>query len=846
MKPSRDPLLWLVASVFGAMTVLIVARAPDALLWGRYVGWYGSLAWGVLGVVGPWIALPALGPGRERTFWRLWSLVFALSLSIDVLNVLPDQDTFGPLMEDALYGLMYLSALGAFWLSPHRMAPPAPAASLRWVELMGGAVFVVVLAIYFVLIPDLVAPTAYVRWVPSLLLFISLDLVLLGMAVHAFVGATPGRWRVVHGWLAASMAVWLSADSLEALHIGGLAPWLDAGSTWDVVWQAAWALPVIAMRMRGVPAVGEPEEPANLVEGALTRPSMVLVLALCLPFIHFASDFPGLLPPETHLFREATVLVGMTLLVALALVHQGMIRAVMASMDRSRRATEGQRALLAAAIEHSPDGVVIAGADRKVVYANRAFRSLQPSSQVGLDLVQALIPPGSNPGEWDARVHLVDEGIWKGRLSHHDDDGTPVESVVTISPVPDGTGTIQHYVGVRRDVSREAMLEAQLRHSQTMEALGTLAGGIAHDFNNILAAIGGYAEFLDMDLPEDSPWKDDVHGILTGTERAAQLVRKILMFSRKGWEDRRSHSAAELVKEALSLLRASLPATIELRTELDPSAGAIWADAHQVHQVVLNLGANAAHAMEREGGTLHVSLAPVTVTGPEEENPGGVTPGEYVRLTMQDTGTGMSPATVRRAFEPFYTTKAVGKGTGLGLSMVHGIVTGHGGGVVLESEPAVGTSVHVYFPLAEPNTVPAPTPGTPAPRSRLQGSVLIVDDEPDVSRAMGKALEARGWSVKAVTRSSAALDLVREPLSHFDAVITDLTMPGRTGPELARELKDVRPRLPVVLMSGFGDSTGIGEGTPPYVDAFLRKPSSVDEVEDVLTRLIREATGDAD
>jgi CheY-like chemotaxis protein len=293
------------------------------------------------------------------------------------------------------------------------------------------------------------------------------------------------------------------------------------------------------------------------------------------------------------------------------------------------------------------------------------------------------------------------------------------------------------------------------------------------------------------------------------------------------------------VLETVSLLRASLPSTIELRTDVDGTAGAIWADAHQVHQVVLNLGTNATHAMEPSGGVLDIVLESEILSGAAEDNPGGLAPGRYVRLSVRDTGHGMDPDTVRRAFDPFFTTKEVGRGTGLGLSMVHGIVTAHGGAVTLDSEPGVGTTVHVHLPMAESATHAPSVPAVAAQGdAQVRGRLLLVDDEPEVSRATGKALEANGWTVVAVTTSSEALARVCAQPDAFDAVITDLTMPIMTGPQLAGEVKALRPDIPVLLMSGFGDSRGSSDSMLAHVDGFLRKPSTVREVEAALAKLI--------
>jgi PAS domain S-box-containing protein len=344
-------------------------------------------------------------------------------------------------------------------------------------------------------------------------------------------------------------------------------------------------------------------------------------------------------------------------------------------------------------------------------------------------------------------------------------------------------------------------LEEQLRQTQKLEALGTLAGGIAHDFNNILGAIISYTELSKLDNPDNQLLHDNLEQVLGASQRAAVLVRQILSFSRHQKEERRSLQLAPIVKEVLLLLRATLPSTIALDSLLDADVSDVLANATQVHQIVMNLCTNAAHAMRGRQGKITVSVAQIELSPHAPKPHVDLGPGRYVRLVISDTGHGMDAATLRRIFEPFFTTKSLGEGTGLGLSVVHGIVKEYGGAVVVESELGKGTKFTIYLPALSGTELQPLAESAEIPRGRGE-RILFVDDEVVLGTASRKMLERLGYGVTLFHSSVAALAAFRQGPDAFAALVTDYTMPEMTGVELIREVHAIRPLLPVIMVSG--------------------------------------------
>ena len=400
----------------------------------------------------------------------------------------------------------------------------------------------------------------------------------------------------------------------------------------------------------------------------------------------------------------------------------------------------------------------------------------------------------------------------------------------------------QHAVELRQGLSRIEQSEAErrallqhLQRSQRMEAVGTLASGIAHDFNNILAVVTGCTELVLRQTPKDSrSWKN-LQMCLSASRRAKDLMEQIVAFSQQSGEVRRPIPIAHTVTEVLKFIRASLPATIDIREEIDLEAGNILGDPVQVRQILTNLCTNAHQAMAGRGGVLTVGLTPVDLKPADVVGHPGLKPGPHVRLTVADTGCGMDEAVMEKIFDPYFTTREKGTGTGLGLAVVHGLVQDHGGAVKVRSRPGEGSVFDLYFPVLQEEGPAAVHVHDEIPAGR--GRILLVDDE-DLLLDMGKEMfESLGYDVEARISSLDALALFRAHPDRFDLVITDLTMPNMPGDQLASELFRIRADIPIVVCTGYSDDDFDEQARAMGIRAVVRKPVLMSQI----ARIVRDA-----
>ncbi|RZB30022.1 MAG: hypothetical protein SRB1_02302 [Desulfobacteraceae bacterium Eth-SRB1] len=398
-------------------------------------------------------------------------------------------------------------------------------------------------------------------------------------------------------------------------------------------------------------------------------------------------------------------------------------------------------------------------------------------------------------------------------------------------------GAIYHE-GIVRDTTRRNDMEKRLHQSQKMEAIGTLAGGIAHDFNNILVPILGYTEMSINNLPVNSKANGYLSQVQKAGERARDLAAQILTFSQQTEGKQRPIQLVPIVKEALKLLRATLPATIEIHQNIAKDMGIVDANPVQIHQILMNLCINAGHAMP-EGGVLEVSLVNVELNEEFCAKYKGLTAGPHVRLTVTDTGCGMDKEILPRVFEPFFTTKGPGKGTGMGLSVVHGIVKSHKGHISVYSEPGIGTTLHIYLPVVE--SIAEARPETAEPAQQGSESILFVDDEAVVVEIGKTTLERLGYCVTTRTSSIEALELFRMKPMGFNLVITDQTMPRMTGAALAKEILHIRPNIPIILCTGFSHTITEEKARVQGIREFVMKPIVGAELGRVVRRALDEA-----
>jgi PAS domain S-box-containing protein len=501
------------------------------------------------------------------------------------------------------------------------------------------------------------------------------------------------------------------------------------------------------------------------------------------------------------------------------LKHQEELEHLVEERTRSLRESENRYRRL---VHHSPDGIAIQR-ENKMIFANHSMKKILERISDGLlektisyrtasELRQDVSSDSKNDVNNEKNITRFEE-TFTGK------ENDPIHlDIVTLPMTLEGKPAIQV---IARDITKQKFLERSLRQSQKMEAIGTLAGGIAHDFNNILFSIIGYAELSMDEIGEDPSLQSNLHEILEAGKRAKNLVKQILTFSRQTEHKLSPVQIDLIVKDTLTLLRASLPTTIEIRKNIETDAMAL-SDPTQIHQILMNLCVNASHAMREKGGILAVDLESVEIDTDLSEKYPDLKSGPYINMSVCDTGYGIAPEMLNRIFDPFFTTKIREHGTGLGLSVVHGIVKNLGGTIYAFSEPGKGSIFKVFIPAIERRISPEQRTKTSIPKGTEH--ILFIDDEPALAKMGKQLLESLGYQVEMITKSSEALELFRKKPDRFDLVVTDMTMPNITGEKLAIELMNIRPDIPVILSSGFNYNIDEKKAMALGIRAFISKP----------------------
>jgi len=457
----------------------------------------------------------------------------------------------------------------------------------------------------------------------------------------------------------------------------------------------------------------------------------------------------------------------------------------------------------AALLDKARDAILVWDLHSRILYWNHGAERIfgwDTSEALGRD-VRDLIYRDQATFEKAIATGLA-EGGWSGEMQLARKDGTPVIIETSLTLVRDPDGEPKSILAINTDVTEKKRLQEQVVHAHRLDSIGTLAGGIAHDFNNILSIINGYTQLGRTSVPANHPIQRNLAAIENSTERAVGVVRQILTFSRQQATQRDVINLQPVVEEALQFLRTTLPAKIEIRSEFAPELPSILADATQIHQIVMNLGTNAAHAMRKNGGLLDVRASAVVLDQHSAVALGSLPLGRYLCLEVRDTGCGMDQATLQRIFEPFFTTKVKGEGTGLGMAVVHGIMKSHDGAITVASEPAQGTVFHLYFPAVE-SKPDASTPNTSKNPFGHGRRILYVDDEEELVFLAIMQLQQQGFKITGFSDPIKALDTFCANPQDFDCAVIDVSMPRIDGPELARQLLSIRPNFPIAMITGF-------------------------------------------
>jgi PAS domain S-box-containing protein len=510
-------------------------------------------------------------------------------------------------------------------------------------------------------------------------------------------------------------------------------------------------------------------------------------------------------------------------------------------MTEHQRAQEQIRAQ-AALLDHAKDAILLRDADGTIRFWSKGAERFYgwPSSEVLGKKVTDLLYSDVQAFE-QAQRSVLDTGQWTGELAQRTRAGAPVVVEASWTLLRDKQGKPASVLAINSDITERKRLEQQVFRAQRMESLGTLAGGIAHDFNNILAAIVANTSLAAADVPASHPAHESLCEIDKASQRATQLVQQILTFSRQQESKREAVRLQAVAGEALKLLRATLPVSIRIEQRFAADLPEIYADPVQVHQIIMNLATNAAHAMSQAGGTLSIQADRIDMTAKWSAGSNELPPGAYVHLQVTDTGSGIDAANIERIFDPFFTTKQPGKGTGLGLAVVHGVVKGHEGAIAVRSVVGEGTTFSIYLPAVRTANAAA-RPQLPA--AALQGNgecILYVDDEAAIVRATMRMLQRLGYRVVGESNARAALAAVTADPRHFDVVITDFALPDVTGVEMVRALRRIRADLPIIVTSGMIDPDDADAVRQLGVRELLLKPSKPEELSAVIQRTLHAA-----
>ena len=507
--------------------------------------------------------------------------------------------------------------------------------------------------------------------------------------------------------------------------------------------------------------------------------------------------------------------------------------------NRIKKESQHNEIILQSLFDSSPDAIVISDLSNKTRFVNPSFTRIFGYAKE--ELIGKCIP---YVPDWDKKKTasernglLLGQAVRERESKRLTKDGRSVDISMTQSLCRDSNGEPSDILTIIRDITDKRKIEKQLIQAQKMEAIGTLAGGIAHDFNNLLFIISGYAEMSMGDLPEGNRVVGNMAQVRKASNRAKELVKQILTFSRMEERRKKPMLIQPIIKEALALLRASLPSTIEIRKKIHDECKCVSADPTRIHQVIMNLCTNAYHAMRENGGVLEVVLSSVTLDIEDTAEHLNLSPGRYVMLKVSDTGNGIEKSVIDRIFDPYFTTKAKGEGTGMGLAMVHGIVKSLGGEIKVSSKPGRGASFYIYLPEVASDCTVEEMIFMDFP-ARGNERILLVDDEKQIVEMLQEMLEHLGYRLTVTTSSEEALKLFHFDPDAFDLVITDQTMPKITGMDLTKRLRGIRSDIPVILFTGYSEMVTQGKLNAAGINEYLIKPVQRSEIAETVRQLL--------
>lgn len=504
-----------------------------------------------------------------------------------------------------------------------------------------------------------------------------------------------------------------------------------------------------------------------------------------------------------------------------------------------RSNAEADRLMFQKAIEQASDSFIITDENFNYIYVNPIFEKITGFTFDYLKGRKIDILKISDDIKREIYGALKNMKSWDGNVESYKSDGTTFSSEVSIFAIYDANNEIKNIVIISRDITEKKQLEVMLRQAQKMESMGNLAGGIAHDFNNILGAIIGFTD-LSLDLVEaNSPIKKYLEHIEVGSNRAKDLIQQILHFSRGGKDQKEPLLIGPIVLEVYNLLKASLPSTIEINCNISKDKTPVLADLTKIHEVVMNLCTNAAHAMNDEG-ILQIDYKDITIENSINGIIGTIVPALYSMITIKDNGCGIPEDIQLKIFDPFYTTKEIGEGTGLGLSVVYGIVKEHNGDILLKSSKEEGTEFQIYLPKTNQNIHEKQNEKSIKIKSHAR--ILLVDDDELLCKSTEGNLLSEGYKVTSFTSSIDALEEFRISHEDYDLVVSDQTMPKLTGFDMSLEMLDIRPSIPIILITGYSKQVTKDDAIQMGIKGFIEKPFAKRELIEAIENVLYDRT----
>ena len=527
---------------------------------------------------------------------------------------------------------------------------------------------------------------------------------------------------------------------------------------------------------------------------------------------------------------------------------QPAIQSTIYDISKRKKAEEGLRESeerYRSLIELNPDGIYVCR-EGKIIYANQAaidiWGAKSEDEVIGKTVFNLIHPDYREKAKERSRL-VTEKGVSVPlidfkylRLDKGETHVQAIASPVIFGGEPAVLSTVRDITKQRKAEMEKEGLENQLQQAQKMEAIGTLAGGIAHDFNNILSPIMIHSEMAMMDLSPDSPIRNSLEQIFKAGERARDMIKQVLAFSRQRQEEKAPIKIGFILKEVVRLLRSSIPTTIDIRHSIETEADTVLADPTRIHQVLLNLCTNASYDMREKGGALEIELDDLNLDSETVSQFEDLNPGSYLSLTVTDNGHGIDPEVIERIFEPYFTTKDVGEGTGMGLAVVHGIVKSHGGDITVKSELGKGTTFQILFPKYEEDIPKVSEPTVQFHRGTER--ILLVDDEKAAVDAIQPMLKNLGYQLTVRTSSIEALEAFHHKPNAFDLVITDQTMPNMTGKDLAKKIMSIRPDIPIILCTGFSEQVDKDTAEAMGIRAFVMKPIVMREMANIIRQVL--------